>query len=155
MFPVFLAMPWAPCQVLHTARASSQAHKKPHSCHTGHRSKGLGQQWSQALSLSKAWELLSLCLHLCLRANNPKLGQLEFKNRLRHMLNSQSRQILRLFLKIVPLLLWHSCLELSVSGPIYKPPFNWQSWCKQEVPAKIVGLLSSMSISLPEQEPHN
>lgn len=57
----------------------------------------------------------------------PMLGQLELKNRLRHMLNSWSRQILRLFLKIAPLLLWHSCLELSVSGPIYKPPFNWQS----------------------------
>lgn len=57
----------------------------------------------------------------------PMLGQLELKNRLRHMLNSWSRQILRLFLKTVPLLLWHSCLELSISGPIYKPLFNWQA----------------------------
>lgn len=85
----------------------------------------------------------------------PMLGQLELKNRLRHMLHLWSRQILRLFLKIVPLPLWHSCLQLSVSGPIYKPPFNWQSWCRREIPAKTVGLLSSMSISLPEQEPLN
>lgn len=55
------------------------------------------------------------------------LGQPEFENRLRHVCNSWSRQILRRFLKIVPLLLWHSCLELAVSSPIYKPPFSWRS----------------------------
>lgn len=44
----------------------------------------------------------------------PMLGQLELKNRLRHMLNSWSRQNLRLYLKTVPLLFWHSCLELRL-----------------------------------------
>ena len=44
------------CQMLHMARASSRVRTEPCSVHTGHRSKGLGQRWPRALSLSKAWE---------------------------------------------------------------------------------------------------
>lgn len=155
--PVLRPCWWNLCQVLHTARASSQVHKKPYSHHRPQEQRlgpalvtGSVPQQSLGAPCSQA----CACTYVYMQTT-PMLGQLELKNRLRHMLGSWSRQILRLFLKIVPLLLWHSCLELTVSGPIYKPPFSWQSWCKQEIPAKTVGLLSSMSISLPEQEPQN
>lgn len=50
------AMPLALCHMFYVARASSRVHAEPRSVHTGHRSKGLGQHWPRALSLSKAWE---------------------------------------------------------------------------------------------------
>lgn len=124
-------------------------HKWPGQPHSAHRAmltthKAQGQHWPQALSLSKAGEC-RLCTHYMQTA--PVLCQLELKNRLRHVHNSCSRQILRHFLKILPLFFWHSCLEFHISGPICKCPCSWGSWSSRQDLRSTMGLLSAGVIS--------
>lgn len=97
-----------------------------------------GQWLFPSAELGSTGSQLHVCTHVY-RQTAPMLGQPELKNRLRHMHNSRSRQILRHFLKTLPLLLWHSWQELHVSGPICKLPFNWWSWYKQAIPGKCCG----------------
>lgn len=108
-----------------------------------------GQHWPQALSLSKAGEH-RLCTHFMQTASIS--CQLELENRLRHVHNSCSRQILRHFLKILPPFFWHSCLEFHISGLICKLPCNWGSWSSRRDLQSTVRLLSARIISPPEPE---
>lgn len=92
----------------------------------------------------------SLCLHLCLHANNSNVGPA--------WTQEQAQTHAQLMVKTKPEALSENSTLASLAllpGTLSQAWSTNQSWCKEEIPAKTVGLLSSMSISLPEQEPHH